>query len=84
MSRIYCVGGFLSGKEVEFRSTTYIPISAEDHRDYYSLTAKELSAIKKPCDAYYLYTTDRIDFYIWNNKASLKDNVINKYIRHEI
>ena len=84
MSKVYCVGGFLSGESVDFYSDIYTPISVNDHRDYYSLSAKEILSTEEPRDKYFIHTTNVGDFYIWNNDDSLKNNIINNYINRKI
>ncbi|HAV5501172.1 TPA: hypothetical protein JI107_17670 [Acinetobacter baumannii] len=85
MSKVYCIGGFLAGKEVEFVGETFIPLSKEDPRDYFLIGSKEINQIEQPLDTYHFYRIHEVrDFYIWNNQPELKENLGNKYINNEV
>ena len=85
MSKVYCVGGYLHGIEVEMQGGDYIPVSKIDHRHYWNLSAKEIINIEEPKDRYFLHKIGELrDFYIWNDDSRLKENLADNYIKGKI
>lgn len=85
MNKVYCVGGCLDGLEVDMKGIEYMPISKEDRRDYFDLSAKELINTEEPRDKYFLHKIGELrDFYIWNDDPELKENLADRYLKNGV